>query len=518
LAEALQEAASIVSSTLEADQVLDLILEQVERVVAGDAFNIMLVTEDDQARVARWRGYGQSQKPGQGIRKDYPIEGMPNLLKMMQTGEPVVILDTATDHDWVPLEGREWLRSYVGAPIQVGGLTVGFLNVNSTSPGRFNSDDALRLQAFASHAATAIQNAQLYRELLNYAEQLEQRVQERTAQLQAQYAQSQTILQSSSDGIIVTNRQGDILQTNPIAQTWLSRTLSPGDAAQLQETVRDLAIQAKERPETVLELTGLDLQLSAAPITGPGMDEAAAVIAVHDVSHLKALDRMKSRFVSNVSHELRTPIPTIKLYAALMQRTSPDKWQEYLEVLIQEADRQARLVEDILQISRIDSGRLEMKPQPTPLNELIEMIILNHRMMAEEHGLTLEYHPAESALTALVDQDRITQVLSNLATNAIQYTMEGGKVVISTGKRNSEGRVWATVMVEDTGMGIPEQELPHIFERFFRGEQPRTMQVSGTGLGLAIAREIVELQGGRVTVESEVDVGTTFTVWLPLAD
>jgi signal transduction histidine kinase/DNA-binding response OmpR family regulator len=518
LAEALQEAAAVVSSTLEADLVLDRILGQVERVVVGDAFNIMLMTQDGKVQVARWRGYEQSQETAPETEREYHIEEIPNLLRMAQTGEPVIVIDTATDHNWVPLEGREWLRSYVGAPIRVGDLTVGFLNVNSTTPDRFNSADAQRLQAFANHTATAIENARLYRELRNYAEQLEQRVEDRTAQIQTQYAQLEAILDSSSDGIIVTDRRGEIQQTNPIAQTWLARTLSPEDAARLQEAVRDLSGQAEEQPEMVLELTGLDLQLSAAPIEGPGANEAAAVIAVHDVSHLKALDRMKSHFVSNVSHELRTPITTIKLYAALMQRTPPNKWEEYLDVLVQEADRQARLVEDILQISRIDSGRLEMKPRPTPLNELVEISFVNHRVMAEEHGLTLEYDPAQSEPTALVDPDRVTQVLTNLIGNAINYTPEEGKVMISTGKVETEGRVWATVTVADTGMGISKEEMPHIFERFFRGEQPRAMQVPGTGLGLTIAKEIVELQGGRVVVESEADVGTSFTVWLPLAD
>ena len=119
---------------------------------------------------------------------------------------------------------------------------------------------------------------------------------------------------------------------------------------------------------------------------------------------------------------------------------------------------------------------------------------------------------------ALVDPERAMQVLTNLVANAIQYTPEGGKVIVSAGKREVQGRVWATARVADTGMGIPEEELPHVFERFFRGEQPQHLQLSGTGLGLAIAQEIVELHGGRVTVESEVDVGTSFTVWLPLAD
>jgi len=264
-------------------------------------------------------------------------------------------------------------------------------------------------------------------------------------------------------------------------------------------------------------LTGLDLELRAAPIAEPGADGASVVIAIHDVSHLKALDRMKSEFVSNVSHELRTPITTIKLYVALI-RKSPEKLKEYLDLLTREANRQARLIEDILQTSRIDAGRIELKPRPASLNDLIEMAVVNYGSLARGHGLSLEHRPADPSPVVLVDSERMTQVLANLLMNAIRYTPEGGAVQVSTGREEAEGRLWATVTVTDTGIGIPAEELPHIFERFFRGERPRTMQVSGTGLGLAITKEIVGLHGGHITAESQVDVGTTFTVWLPLVE
>ncbi|MBU0703915.1 MAG: HAMP domain-containing histidine kinase, partial [Chloroflexi bacterium] len=196
----------------------------------------------------------------------------------------------------------------------------------------------------------------------------------------------------------------------------------------------------------------------------------------------------------------------------------PEKWEQYLSVLAQEADRQARLVEDILEISSIDAGRLEMKPRPTSLDELAGIVFASHHTRAQERGLSLEHRPAETETVALADPDRITQVLNNLVENAIRYTSEGGRVTVFTGKQAAEGRAWASVTVADTGRGIPEKELPHIFDRFFRGEEPRAMQLTGTGLGLSIAEEIVELHGGRVTVESEVGAGSTFTVWLPLAD
>ena len=525
LSKALEEAAAAVNSTLHLEQVLDRILEQVEQVVPGDAFNIMLI-KDGKAGLVRGRGY---EHPDDHIPHfNVTIAEYPSLMKMTQTGEPIVVPDTSADPDWVPPRGREWRRSYVAAPIRVGGTTVGFLNVIGTRPGQFGLADARRLQVFGNHVGAAIHNARLYREQLNYADRLEERVQERTAQLQAQYARLAAILSSASDGIVVTDSAGEIVQSNPVAEAWLTQTLPPKDAARLREAVQGLAARAEERPEKVLELTGLDLELSAAPVSEPGAEEAAAVVAIHDVSHLKALDRMKTRFVSSVSHELRTPVTTIKLYTELIRR-HPEKWEEYVATLTQEADRQARLVEDILQISIIDAGRLEMNPRPTSLAELAEIAVINHLALAQERELTLEHRPAPPSPpktegagggepVALVDPERMMQALNNLVVNAINYTPAGGKVVISTSQAQAEGRAWATATVEDTGMGIPEEELPHVFERFFRGEQPQLMQLPGTGLGLAIVKEIVELHGGRVTLESQVGEGTTFTAWLPLAD
>jgi len=413
LAEALEKAVAAVSGTLDLDDVLDRILEQVERVVPGDVFNIMLI-EDGVAQAVRWRGYEPLGIEEQIVNFTVPVAEYPSLAKMAQTGETVVVLDTATYPDWVMLKGQEWRRSYVAAPIQVAGQTVGFLNVDGTRPGQFGPTDARRLEAFASHAATAIENAQLHQELREHAGQLEQRVQERTAELEAQYAWLDTILGSTTDGIVVTNEEGSIAHANPVAQAWLTQTLSPEEAGRLREAIRSVVTRAEEQPVEILELTGLDLELSAALVVGEEAEKpTAAVVDIHDVSHLKSLDRMKSRFTTNISHELRTPITTIKLYVYLMQH-HPEKREQYLDVLAREADHQVRLIEDILEISRLDTGRIEMKPRPTPLNKLTEITVVRHLELAQEQGLTLEHHPAEPGPVTMVDPERIVQALSNL--------------------------------------------------------------------------------------------------------
>jgi PAS domain S-box-containing protein len=463
------------------------------------------------------------EPPGQGTQSEAIRTGAPLYLPDYQAGfesahTRYAVTDDGTVTADIP-DDPDRTRSALIVPLKLRGQVTGVIQVLSRNLDAFSDEDLRLVETLAHQVAVALENAQLYQELRIRAQELEGRVRERTAQIQAQYARLEAILHSASDGIIVTDGTGGILQANPVARAWLEHTLSPEDAAGLREMVQSLARRAAERPEAVLELRGLDVELKAAPILEPEVKEteAAAVVVVHDVSHLKALDRMKTHFVSNVSHELRTPVTTIKLYAALM-RQQPERWETFLDILTREADHQARLVEDILQVSRIDTGRLEMEPRPTSLNTLSETIVASHRVLAQDRGLELEHCPAEVERAALVDPKRMMQVLNNLVENAIRYTPAGGKVKVSTGERGADGRVWATVTVADTGIGIPREELSHVFDRFFRGEEPRLMQISGTGLGLSIVKEIVELHGGRVTVESQVGEGSTFTVWLPFAE
>lgn len=524
------EVARAVSSTLDLDVVLQTSVRLIEKQLGFYYVGIFTIKRGSNIAVMG-EATGDIGRLLKAQEFRIPV-GSKSLVGMAaDTHCPCVVQDVSVDPMYLEVPLLPNTRSEAAIPLVVGKAVVGVLDVQSTQCNAFPPGTVKLLMTLADQIAIGVQNAQLYAQQRQHAQDLEMRVRDRTAQLRAQYARLEAVLNSASEGIIVANRHGDIIQTNPVVEGWLNQTLLPEDRARLRSAVRDLAQRAKEWPEVVLELPGLDLELQAAPISEPSVGEAASVVVVHDISHLKALDRMKSRFVSNVSHELRTPVTTIKLYAALMQRTKPEdeRWAEYLDALANEADRQARLVEDILHISRVDTGRLSLKPRIVSLDELVELVCESHKVLAQGRGLVLEHgHGDASARGAaessdeppltLVDADRMMQVLNNLVENAIQYTLEGGRVAVSTGKEKAGGQVWATATVSDTGIGIPKDELPHIFERFFRGEKPRTMQLPGTGLGLAIVKEIVGLHGGRVTVQSKVGEGSAFTVWLPLAD
>jgi two-component system phosphate regulon sensor histidine kinase PhoR len=517
--ELLNRANRALNSTLDLDLVLATVLEEVRRLLDVTASSIWLADPGTDEVICR-QAAGLHSETVRGWRLA-PGEGIAGWVA--RHGESLIVPDVQADERHFPGVDRQIglsLHSLLSVPLQVRQSVIGALQVLDSEVGRFSTEDLALLEPLAASAAVAIENARLYEALRDHVERLEQRVQERTVEVQAQYARLDAILRSTTDGIVVIDRTGNITQANPVAQAWLNQTLSAEDVERLRETMYDLAQQASAEavpegmPKAMLELTGLDLELSAAPVIGAG--EPSVVLAIHDVTHLAALDRMKSRFVANVSHELRTPVTTIKLYAHLM-RQYPERWREYLLPLAQEADHQARLVEEILQISRMEAGRLEIVVDLTSLDELTKGIVSCHQVLAQEKGLTLEYHLSTdeervAGPVALIDPERMMQAVNNLVGNAIRYTPPGGAVTISTGEQEAGDRRWATVTVTDTGIGIPEDELPYIFE------EPREMQPAGTGLGLSIAKEIVELHGGHVTVESEKGVGSVFTIWLPLAN
>lgn len=389
-------------------------------------------------------------------------------------------------------------------------------NVIEYTAGRINLDGRTLVVGLDRDVTERLQSQKM---LKMYSEYLETMVIERTDELRAQYRQLDAILSSTVDGIVVTDDVGCIVRANRIAQAWLAETLYPRDAQKLETAIRDLAQQAIAEKcrvaAVILELPGLDLELNAAPVESGDTDSyTTAVISIHDISHLKVMERMKTSFVGNVSHELRTPITTIKLCAHLIEQ-HPDQLHKYLPLLIAAAEQQTDLVQDIVILSRLDAGRIDLQRRPALLNELLESSLGHYRAHARQQEIALHVEPFESILL-YVDPNYIEQLFNRLLENALTYTPKGGTVTVSAHRHMIASREGVMVTVADTGIGISEAELPYIFDRFFRGEKASMFQASGTGLGLAIVKTVAELHGGQVFVESAEGVGTTLCVWLPV--
>jgi signal transduction histidine kinase len=226
---------------------------------------------------------------------------------------------------------------------------------------------------------------------------------------------------------------------------------------------------------------------------------------------IRRLEKAKSEFVSMVSHELRTPLTSIHGFSEILatKDMEQEKKQEFYRIILNESERLSRLITNLLNLSRIEAG-IELNREMINLADLVEEDMEFFRSQTSQHEL--KYLGSNQLPQVYGDQDRIHQVISNLLSNAIKYSPEGGTVEVETGV---EGK-YVTISVTDHGIGIPNEELPHIFERFRRVENKELSEITGTGLGLAIVKNLVDLHGGKITVRSEPGQGSNFTVFIPI--
>ncbi|MBX3051595.1 MAG: PAS domain S-box protein [Caldilineaceae bacterium] len=231
----------------------------------------------------------------------------------------------------------------------------------------------------------------------------------------------------------------------------------------------------------------------------------------------QAADRIKSQFVSDINHELRTPLTNIMLYLDLLTQGKPEKRDQAISIMRRETLRLRQLIEEVLDLSRLDLGKIEMYFQPIYLNHLIQGLLDDRAALLERSPLQIVFR-AEQNLSAIAgDEALLTRVITNLLDNSLNYTQQGS-IEIASGLTGAEEREWQTVTIRDTGPGIDPEDQPHIFERFYRGQAARQSGAPGTGLGLAISQEIADRHGGRITVESHYGRGSAFTLWLPIGD
>lgn len=330
------------------------------------------------------------------------------------------------------------------------------------------------------------------------------------------------ILQNMTDGVLAFNLSGDLIHINPEAQKLIGITYI--DGISFDSLFKELDIDIKignllyispgAPIEKIVSLGSRFIRFNFAAINND--DRADGVLVVlHDITAQEKLELSRREFVANVSHELRTPLTTIKSYAETLMDTSfddPDVQNRFLGIIAQEADRMTRIVKDLLTLSRLDERKPETRPPDAiDLKSFLEGIVERMSISAKDKQQTLTYLQMNPVGEFYANRDKLEQVIINIISNAVKYTPAGGKIEVFSGKIYSD----IYIKVVDNGIGIPKENLPRIFERFYRVDKARSRDTGGTGLGLAIAKQIIDEMGGNISINSEVDVGTEVTISIP---
>ncbi len=336
------------------------------------------------------------------------------------------------------------------------------------------------------------------------------RLKETLEEISAERRKAEAILSNMADGLLALDGEGRIIHVNPAAARMLETEAGALEGRRLAEVLPGMALE----DSGPFAHRGLVLRARVAPLRAGGGHVTGTVVVLHDVTEQERLERMRREFVANVSHELRTPLTTIKSYVETLldgALEDPEVAERFLGVVNREAERMTRLVSDLLTLSHLDSGSLHLDQQPTSLAELVADVCEKflERCQRKEIVLRGTYEPGLPLVMA--DRDRMEQVLSNLLNNAVDFTPSGGRIEV----RVEAAEQGVVVRVTDTGAGIPHEDLPRIFERFYRVDKARSREFGGTGLGLSIAKEIVESHGGRIGIESTLGRGTEVWFWLP---
>ena len=353
--------------------------------------------------------------------------------------------------------------------------------------------------------------------LTNTFNNMAHQLQETIHQVETERNKLGTLFLRMTDGVVAFSADGGVIQKNPAAEEMLGRAISEqdrygalfGDIAPLDDV---LAIHQPDYLEGEREENGRVLEFFLAPFSQESL--GGVLVLIHDVTTQRRNEEMRREFVANVSHELRTPLTNIRSYAETLSDNAgelpPDMEKNFLGVILNESDRMTHIVQDLLTLSRFDSGRSELNLTrfsfSTALRDLYQAVVLE----AQRHNHTLTLNVPENLPEIRADRERVVQVMMNVASNAIKYTPDGGKIEIRAGQAGD--KVW--MEVDDNGIGIPAEDRGRIFERFYRVDKARSRESGGTGLGLSIAKEIIAQHGGTIALVDKDTPGLTIRVEL----
>jgi two-component system phosphate regulon sensor histidine kinase PhoR len=450
-----------------------------------------------------------------------------------QKGQPIFIDNAQNDPRFatrVDKKTRFKTRNMMVVPMRVDGRIVGVLEVLNKKGGeRFSPHELPPLQALADLAAVAVEGARLFDRMQERARMLNQELIQANEEQAEAKTRLESVLFAMEDGVIAADENGRVTLMNRAAQMIIF-------GLSHQEAMGRLLGEVLPRPEfqeglrrvrASGEATLLEFELNApdsrsyAVVITPIKDLegylAGLVVVLRDVTRFKELERMKISFLNTVSHELRTPMTSIRAFSELMagrggRPVAPEKMSEWAGVIFDEARRLGRLIDDLLDVSRIEAGkRLSINKKVIELRPLFEKTIALFQKDALSHPIQLVLE--EHLTKAEVDPDRMEQVLANLLSNAIKYSPQGGVVELRVRFKEPDH---FRVEVRDSGLGLSEVDKAHLFEKFYRAESEENIGIGGTGLGLSITKYLIEQHGGSIGVDSELGKGSCFWFEIPI--
>ena len=337
------------------------------------------------------------------------------------------------------------------------------------------------------------------------------------AALESERARLANVLEQMTDGVLIADSQGIVQFANPAAGR-LFQTSNPIHRSLIEVIRNHQLVEAWRRCQQTRELQSESVEVPTRHqylqlVVIPDSGASGSLLVVQDLTRIRRLETVRRDFISNLSHELRTPLASLKALTETLQDGAlddPPAARRFIDQIQIEVDALTQMVTELLELSRIESGRLTLDLQPVAPCDLLDSACRRMQLQAERAGLSLRVECANDLPKVKIDSQRLEQVLVNLIHNAVKFTRTGGEVVLYAESGPGEVRL----AVKDTGIGIPAEDIPRIFERFYRVDKSRTG--SGTGLGLSIAKHIVEAHGGRIGAESVEGRGSTITFTIPI--
>ncbi len=541
-----------VSSTLDLDLLLHTSLEMLAHITRVEYGSIMLVDRETDNLVNR-AVLGKSNRNKSFTR--FPLgQGVAGWVA--QHKEPALIPDITQDERWVELPSEEPERkvggSMVSVPLTVQNETMGVLTLSHKDVNYFNTDHLRLLTASAGAIAIGINNANLYTAIVDDMEHRSELLRHQ----QMETSKTEAILQSLADGVLVCGTEGEILSVNQACSDMLQRSVEElmfysevnlhdliiellGDRTHELPLAELLRYPLKDTGDSRIYESTVTLNKRVISITlGSVMrnsDELiGALMVMHDKTREVESDRLKTEFIGTMSHELRTPMTSIKGFTQLLALGSlgpvNDTQREFLDTIQTNAERMISVINDVLELTKIETGSIELEIRSLHLAEVLSGVVaeLQGLITSRNHELSITIPPGLPLVRA--DSNRLHQILYNILANAIKYTDKGGTIRVEAYEANRDDlpqhvrecvitqQRYTRIDVHDTGVGIAEHELERVFDRFYRTENPLKVEAGGTGLGLSLTRPLLELLGGRIWAKSALQEGTTFSFILPAVE